>query len=102
MQGGLASVEKRRADKAKKPEDGQAKVHKLDAVRDRLAHLKQLHRAKSETATDYAEAIEAVATAAGVDKGALAAFVAAAAGDKVQVKRERARQLALLFEEIGA
>ena len=100
MQTQTASSGKRRA--KVEAENSEPKVMKLDAVRDKLGHLKQLCRSKNETATDYAEAVEAVATAAGLNKAALASFVAAAVSDKAKEKRERARQLSLLFEEIGA
>ena len=74
----------------------------LKEVRDKIGELKQLCRAKNGAATDYAEAVEAVATRAGVDKSALKAFIGAAVGDQVQRKREMVSQLNLLFEEIGA
>ena len=85
-----------------KSEEAGAAVMKLDAVRDKIGHLKQLYTTKREAATDYAEAVEAVATASKVDKQALASFVAAASGEHVAQRRERARQLSLLFEEVGA
>jgi hypothetical protein len=79
-----------------------APTYKLDAVRDGLGNLKRLYEAKREASTDYADALDAVATKAGLDKAALNAFVAASCSEKPAQRRERARQLELLFDELGA
>lgn len=76
-------------------------THQLGYVRDRLDELKRLCRSKNAAATEFAEAIEATAVRAHVDRAALKTFVTAAAGDKVTQKRDKARQLSLLFDELG-
>lgn len=75
---------------------------KLDAVRDGLGQLKRLYETKREAATDYTDALDSVATKAGIDKAALNSFVAASCSNKPSARRERARQLDLLFDELGA
>lgn len=75
---------------------------RIKVVRDKLEHLKGLAVTAKDATTDYAEALEAVAQSARVEKAVLRAFVAAAVSKKTAERKARAAQLSLLFDEVGA
>lgn len=79
-----------------------AEVIRTKAVRDALDDLKSLARSAKAATEEYAEACEAVATKANVDRGVLKAFITASVGDRAEAKKAKTQQLALLFDEIGA
>jgi hypothetical protein len=79
-----------------------APVLRTKPVRDALENLTALALAKKAAADEFAEAVESVALKSRIDKGVLASYVSAIAGDKATKKKAKAQQLALLFDEIGA
>lgn len=86
--------------RGRKDSDGQAAVVKLEALSVKVDELVKLHNTMSNAATDFGEAVKAVAEKAGLNAATVRKYVAARAGDKFDDTREKIRQLALVFDEI--
>jgi hypothetical protein len=75
-------------------------VIRVDLIRPSVAELVALYRRKVDAAAAYKDAIQAIATKAGVNKKALGTYIKAKAEDKLYETHARIKQLELLFEEI--
>lgn len=84
-----------------KPLSSAAGAIKLETIKIRIDHLLQLKRTADGAATDYAEAVKAVAESANCIPGVVKKFVSARFGEKFIEKKREAEQLSLLFDEIG-
>ena len=74
----------------------------VGVVQSRIRYLQDLAVQAKAAADDYREALKATAEEAGIDAGALRAYVNARIRDDGGVKqRQRAEQLSLLFDELG-
>lgn len=73
----------------------------LEAVREGLAELEALGRAKDDAAELFGAGVEAVAVKAGLEPGVLKRYVTARVKDKTKQLAQQAAQLQLLFDEFG-
>jgi uncharacterized protein (UPF0335 family) len=80
---------------------GQEQVIKVTVISDKMDQLVKLHHAAAEASEDLSDAIKKAAEKSGMNAKALRSFVAARAGDKYEERARDARQLALLFDEVG-
>ncbi len=78
--------------------DKQEAIIKLEAVSDRINHLIKLHTSATEAATDFNDAIKAVAEKAGLNASAVRKYVIARAGESFEDKKKEVVQLGLLFD----
>ena len=85
--------------RTRKDSDGQSAVFNPEAVTTKVDHLVSLYKAQQNAATDFSEAIKAVAENAGINAASLRKFVAAKAGDDFEEAKAKVQQLALVFEE---
>lgn len=76
-------------------------VHRIQVVQERIHELRGLCQVKLDAAESYSDAIKAVAEKAGIHHAALAAYVNAVVRGKEKERHEKAKQLDLLFEELG-
>jgi hypothetical protein len=73
----------------------------ITAIERSMEHLEGLYRAKKTAADEFSDACKSVAEDSGVDRGVLAAFITARAGEKFDERKAKAEQLNLLFGEIA-
>lgn len=103
-QANVQSIEPRRKGAkqvARKDKDGQEAVIKLDRLRDKVDHLLSLFRAQADAATEYGDAVKAVAEVSGLNASTVRKFIAARAGDDFEEAARKYEQLAMVFEEVG-
>jgi hypothetical protein len=84
----------------RKDSSGQEQTFNPEAVQTRADDLVRLYRSQQHAATDFSDAIKAVAEKAGINAASLRKWVVAKAGDDFDAVREKVRQLALVFEEV--
>jgi len=85
----------------RKDEDHQEQPIKLGMLKDRVQELLKLGRRVENAKVDYAEAVKTAAQAAGLQTSVVRRFIAARLGEKWENKVRDARQLALVFDEVG-
>lgn len=90
----------RTAARTRKDKTGQAAVFKPEALAVKVDHLIGLHKAKSSAATDFSEAIKAVAEACGQNAKAVRSYITARAGENFEERKRDAEQLSLIFDSI--
>ncbi|WP_297389880.1 hypothetical protein [Acidiferrobacter sp.] len=73
----------------------------LEVVREGVAELEALARAKDDAAELFGAGVEAVAVKAGLEPAVLKRYVTARVQDKTQKLAQQAAQLQLLFDEFG-
>ena len=73
----------------------------LEAVREGLAELEALARAKDDAAELFGAGVDAVAVKAGLEPAVLKRYVTARVKDKTKQLAQQAAQLQLLFDEFG-
>ena len=73
----------------------------LEAVREGLAELETLARAKDDAAELFGAGVDAVAVKAGLEPAVLKRYVTARVKDKTKQLAQQAAQLQLLFDEFG-
>lgn len=78
-----------------------AKGIRLPEVRAALPNLEALCHHKIAAADAFSDACKAAGEKANLSPSVISAYVTAIVRDKLEDKREKAEQLALLFEEIG-
>lgn len=78
-----------------------AKGIALPPVREALSNLEALCHHKIAAADAFSDACKAVSEKANLSPSVISAYVTAIVRDKLDDKREKAEQLALLFEEFG-
>ena len=87
--------------RGRKDNSGQNAVIKLEALSVKVDELVKLHNRSSEAATDFAEAVKLVAEQAGLNAATVRKYITARAGDNFDDTKEKIRQLALVFDEVG-
>ena len=81
--------------------DAQDAVIKLKVVKDKIAHLIELHQASRVSSEDFSAAVNHVAEEAGLLASVVRRYVVAKAGEKFAEKKRECEQLSLLFEEVA-
>lgn len=90
-----------RGRRGRKDSSGQEQVFDKDALLDNVDELVRLCHAAQEAATDFGEAVKATAEKAGVNAATVRKFIVAKAGEKYEETKQKALQLALVFEEVA-
>ena len=86
------------------PVPEQSAVVKLKPLRDGLKELENAYELMRASRTAYREKVAAVAEKSGVEPSVIRAFVAMRMiedSEKAERKAEQARQLVMVFEEVG-
>lgn len=91
-----------RGARGRKDSSGQEQTFNPEAVQTRAEDLVKLYKAQQDAATDFGDAIKAVAEKAGVNAASLRKFIIAKAGDNFEDVKAKVLQLALVFEEVEA
>lgn len=104
----MAEVDARRAGapysrqaKGRKDKDGGPAVIKLETFATRVQNLIDLKIAAVQAVKAYQEASTAVAEASGLNAGTVNRYVRARMGNNFREERDRASQMAFVFESLG-
>jgi hypothetical protein len=84
--------------RGRKDNSGQAAVINLEKLVVKSDELVKLYNKASDAATDFSEAIKAVAEKAGLNASTVRKYITAKAGDKYDDTKEKIKQLALVFD----
>lgn len=76
-------------------------AYKLETLKTRIDHLIKLHRACEVASNDFKDAIKHTAEDAGLDAATVSKYIKARAGEKFESTRDKAIQLAIVFDEVG-
>lgn len=97
----LATEGGRRKAVARKDSDGIEKTINLTDLPSKIKMLEKKLVTANEAATDYKDAVKAVAEKCGLQASVINKGVKAIVADKVAEKKRDAEQLAMVFEEVG-
>jgi len=87
--------------RGRKDGNGTPAVIKLESLKTKEDHLVRLCTKADEAATDYKEAVNKVAEAAGLNAATVNKYIKAKVGEKFDEVNQKIQQLALVFEECG-
>lgn len=79
---------------------GQEAVVRMESLATRVDHLVQLSSKAKDAAQDYKDAVKKVAENSGLLAATVSRYVKARAGEHFEDAARKAKQLALVFEEI--
>lgn len=90
-----------RQTKGRKDKDGGPAVIKMETFATRVQNLMDLKIAATQATKAYQEAASAVAEASGLNAGTVNRYVRARIGKNFREERDRASQMAFVFESLG-
>jgi transcription termination factor NusB len=85
----------------RKDSEGQEAVVKIETLQVGMDELLKLHTAAENAATDFKEAVKAIAEKSGLNAATVSKYVKARAGDNFDATKGKVLQLALVFEEVN-
>lgn len=91
----------KRQTKGRKEKNGGASVIKLETLHVRAQNLMDLRIAAALANKEYNDAVTAVAEASGLNAATVSRYIRARCGTNFIEERDRASQMALVFEELG-